>query len=153
MIRILVLINAIALSLLFSCGNSTGERKLKVDDTTEIKNRANKLYYQGKFEEAKRTFDTLISVEPMQGEWYYKRAYSKAYLLYLNNSVFTDFRKAIALGYQKVEALHNIGVIFQADKNFDSAVYYYSLALELDPENIKARESLYQVHSELKKLE
>lgn len=135
------------LIVFFSCGDSLKEKDITtaskggnaVIDKQKLAERADDFYEKDKYLEAISSYDTLISIDSTNGEYYFKRGYSKSMLLHDAASAISDYFVAIERNYsRKASAYLNIAVLYRNDAKYDSALYYYNECLRTDDSNIKA---------------
>lgn len=126
--------------LLFSaCENPEQKRVLtkheeNLDDLVELAD----LYYQlDNFEEAILLFDRILAIDKTKGEFYFKRAYSKAQIYDYKGSI-TDYYKSIELNYRVDDAIFNLACNYAATQKDSLALKYFLKSYELNPENKKA---------------
>ena len=125
------------LILLFSC---TSDREKTTPNEAEIFQRASHFYNKENFEKSLKCFDSLISINPLNGEYYFKRGYSKSMLLDDKGAV-NDYKAAIKYNYNKKKfAFLNIGTLYRAYGQYDTAIYFYDKAIEIDSTYKKAKE-------------
>jgi tetratricopeptide (TPR) repeat protein len=89
------------LILFFSC---TSAREKTTPNEVEIFQRASHSYKNEDFEKLLKCFDSLISIDPLNGEYYFKRGYSKSMLLDDKGAV-NDYKAAIKYNYNKKNLL------------------------------------------------
>jgi tetratricopeptide (TPR) repeat protein len=107
---------------------------------SQMHERAMELYKQEKYETAKYYFDKLILADSTNGEYYFKRGYSKSILLYDLRSAMEDYQKAIDFNYvNKKSAFLNLGTLYRLMGKLDSAIYCFDKSLEIDSSNEKVR--------------
>ena len=115
-----------SLSFLFSCNT---DKKKEVLNESQIYERAIKWYQQKQYVEAKSCLDTLILLNPVNGEYFFKRGYAKTMLLNMDRSAMEDYLKAIEYNYRnKKSAYLNIGKIYRGYGYYDSAINLYNQA-------------------------
>lgn len=127
-------------ALIFSCkDNGVKSSSSKNIDTVDLLKRANYFYAQEEYLQAKQCYDTLISKDSSQGEYFFKRGYSKSMLLYDVYGAIADYQKAIEVNYNKKQKAYlNIGVLLRSQGKYDSAIIFINQCLKLDPNNPKA---------------
>src|SRR5580765_4220853 len=125
------------ISFILSCKNQQREADL---NEAKIYERTIKFYQQKNYPKAKDCFDTLISINPSNGEYYFKRGYSKSMILNDDNGAIVDFLNSIKYNYiNKKSAYLNIGAIYKTNMKFDSAIFFYNKSLEIDSSFEKAK--------------
>jgi len=97
---------------------------------------ADSLYRHDNYSEAIKYFDTLIQLDPHNGEFYYKRgfSYDMVYKKQALPQAIDDYLKSIEFGYKKSKSYCNIGLSYMFE-NDSIALYYFQKSLELDPGN------------------
>lgn len=126
--------------LIISCNTYEDKKDTVLLDTSVMATNAKRYLQNDEYLKAKLVYDSLIGIDSTNGEYYFKRGYSKSLLLYDDESAITDYLKSIYYGYHnKQSAYLNIGAIHALNKKFDSAIYYYNACLKIDPENSKAK--------------
>lgn len=126
----------IILGFLIACGTKS---KQYVPSKEKLLAKANFFYEKEDYFKAKLYFDTLININPFDGEFYFKRGYSESLLLE-SESAIKDYKMAIAYNYRPKSANLNIGVIYFNDSLFSKAVPFFEKCLELEPNNKVALE-------------
>ena len=111
-----------------------------------LKSIADSLYHADNYQEAIKCFDTLIKLEPKNGEYYYKRgfSYDMVYKQQALPQAVHDYLKAIELGYKRAKAYDNIGLSFMF-VNDSIALYYFQKSLELEPDNPAAKKFIAHI--------
>ena len=83
--------------------------------------------------------DTLIQLDLLNGEHYYRRGYSYD-MIYkkpeLKNAI-ADYQKSIELGFEVSDSYYNIGLSYLFTKD-STALFYFKKSLEVNPNNNKA---------------
>lgn len=125
----LVVIGFIVLSCNQSIKRKTSEK--------ELLSKANVYYEIDDYVNAEIYFDSLILINPFNGEYYFKRGYSASILLD-TTSAFSNYKMAINYGYRKESAYLNIGVIYFNKNLFGKSIPFFNKCLELNPNNVKA---------------
>src|SRR5688572_1657726 len=117
------------LIFLFSCNTSY---KKTTPSEKEIFNRALHFFNTKLYDKSLGCFDSLISINPLNGEYYFKRGYSKMMTLD-DKGAINDFYNAIKFNYDKKKAAFlNIGTLYRSYGMYDSTLYFYNKALEID---------------------
>lgn len=142
------LIYLIVLVVLSSCSTNTKEKKAETEgqeqvtrtaDMEDLIAKADSLYQLDIYSEAAEAYSILIGMDSLNGEFYYKRAYSYAQLDE-PKFLLEDYQKAASLGYRSYDSYYNLGVIYSVIKGNDSlAIFYFKKALEEKPESEEAR--------------
>lgn len=131
--------NIYLLLLLLSCKHSS--REFKVDLTqknnpaiTSLRVIADSLFWHDHYSDAIKYFDTLIKLDPSNGQYYFRRGYSyvSVYKKPQLKIVIEDYTKAAELGYEKSDAYYNLGLsyIFENDS---TALFYFEKSLKINP--------------------
>ena len=117
----------------FSCDNQ--QKKIQSQrtsvDITILESKANILYYQDRYLEAVKYFDSLIKIDSLNGEYYYKRAFSHGMLSQRIMAV-DDYKKAIQFKFKVNDAYYNIGVNYLFT-NDSLALSNFERCIETDP--------------------
>ena len=124
--KVILLSAFLALILLKSC--STSEKK---PTPNLIKLKADSYYDLGNYDSSRLYFTYLIRMDSLNGEYYFKRAYSNSMLLNQSGSI-NDYLKAAKLKYKQAKAFYNIGINYQL-RNDSLALIYYKKCYEIDP--------------------
>ena len=128
----------IILTSISSCKENNKKGDLILEES-EIAERANNYYQHDQYLKAKLSFDTLILINPLKSDYYFRRGYSKSMLLNDDKGTIEDYLKAIHYGYKNSKSAYlNIGTIYRSNENYDSAIFYYNKSLELDSNFDKA---------------
>jgi tetratricopeptide (TPR) repeat protein len=108
--------------------------------------RANQFYANNNYANAILSFDSLISNDTANGEYYFKKGYCESMQSDELNAI-ADYKKAIKYNYDKKEKAYlNVGVIYEGIiNNYDSATYYLNECLKINPDNAKAKEKLHDI--------
>ena len=124
---------AIFLLLTISCTrNSSQEFKEKEMDLAKIKALADSSYERNSYEAALTYLDQLILADSLNGEFFYKRAYSYAQLSDFKKSS-NDYHRAAALGYRVSDSYYNLGLNQIPSLNDTLAIFYFEKSLEINP--------------------
>lgn len=99
--------------------------------TSDLKATADSLYFANKYREAVSLYDELIKRDSLQGEYYYRRAFSNSNLLKKNMAI-KDYLKAIDLNYKVDAAYFNAGINCSFD-NDSLALLFFQKCLEANP--------------------
>ncbi len=128
--------------LLFCC---LTRNKKAIPNEAEISQRALHFYDHDDFEKSLKCFDSLLFISPLNGEYYFKRGYTKMMLLD-DKGAINDFFTAIKYNYDEKEvAFLNIGTLYRSYGVYDSTIYFYDKALEVDSTYQKAKEEKNEV--------
>jgi tetratricopeptide (TPR) repeat protein len=101
--------------------------------------KADSLYQADNYSEAFKAYTTLISLDSLNGEFYYRRAYSSSHLSE-PEFIPEDYQQSAKLGYREFDSYYNLGVIYSiVEKNDSLAVFYLEKALEERPDSEKVR--------------
>lgn len=131
--------------LFFSCGTQGRKGNPALIENDLIK-KANSYYQNDEFLLAKYFFDTLLLINPLNGEYYYKRAYCKYMLQNDNDGAISDNLNSIKCNYKnKKGAYLGIGTIYRIEGKYDSALYFYNKSLEIDSGYKKAKEEKAEI--------
>lgn len=130
---------------LLSCKGKQEKTSLS-NNETDLLQTANNFYYKEKYELAKRCFDTLVVRDSVNGEYYYKRGYSKYMLLTDDRGAILDFLSSIKYNYKnKKGAYLTIGTLYRILSKYDSSIYFYNKSLAEDPNYEKAKKEKMEV--------
>ena len=134
---------------LFSCTHSSNDKHptAKEDSTLSPLQKAEAIadifFEDGDYSIAIPYFDSLISIDSSKGGYYFKRGYCKMRLLNDIGAIY-DYNIAIErnysmkhLAYFYIGLIHKSHGLFKNYNNqiaeFDSALHFYNLCLEIDP--------------------
>ena len=132
----------ILLICLLSCKN---DRKKAHFSESEILQRALYSYNNEDYEKSLNGFDSLIAINPLKGEYYFKRGYSKSMLLD-DEGAMNDYLLSIKYVFDKKKpAFLNIGTLYRGRGQYDSAIHFYDKAIETDSTYQKAKEEKEEV--------
>lgn len=107
----------------------------------ELALEANSNYEERKFDIAIKYLDTLIQLDSTNGEYFFKRGFSKAQISdYSSSSI--DFREAINKGYKPSLAFFNLGLNESLLGHDSLAIVYLKKSLEIDPKYQRAKDML-----------
>lgn len=125
--------------LFFSCDTQEKKDHPALNENDLI-TKANSYYHNDEYLLAKYFFDTLLLINPLNGEYYYKRAYCKYMLQNDNYGAISDNLNSIKYNYKnKKGAYLGIGTIYRIEGKYDSALYFYNKSLEIDSGYQKAK--------------
>jgi len=128
---------------LLSCQQAKKEptKNAPVDESIDnrkqsLKLIADSLYKRDDYAKAIKYFDTLIELDPHNGELYYKRGYSydMVYKRPELKEAIADYLKSIELGYEKADCYYNLGLSYMF-QNDSTAISYFKKSLEVKPDN------------------
>ena len=119
--------------LLLSCN----EQKLSDSKTTEsyttALSQADKAYNNDNFKLAVEKYTTVLGIDSLNAEAFYRRAFSSANLDDFESAV-KDYHRAAELGYRVADCYHNLGLTYMiAFQNHEKAHYYLKKGYELNP--------------------
>lgn len=131
--------------LFYSCGDKQSRDVINSDTESTLLIRANDFYNKDNYVQSKKCFDTLVSINNKNGEYYFKRGFSN-YMIDAYNEAIIDFMVAIDLNYERKHSAYlNIGTINRLKGKYDSAIYYYNRALAIVPSYEKAKREKEEV--------
>jgi tetratricopeptide (TPR) repeat protein len=135
-----IILLVLAAGLFFPACDSTEKKRVvtepdeNLDDLIELAD----LYYNlDNFKEAILLFDRILKLDTTNGEFYFKRAFSKS-MTYDSHGSILDYYKSIELSYRVDDATFNLACIYAATQKDSLALQYFLKAYELNPENKKA---------------
>jgi tetratricopeptide (TPR) repeat protein len=145
----------ILLLFVFSCQNNKGRPISRPLDSIArvnlLKLRANSAYERNDYPKAIKYFDSLIAVDSMCGEYYFKRGFSYD-MIYQRPEVheaIKDYLKSIQLGYKKSQSYYSLGLsYFLVDDS--TALSYFQKSLSLNPNDADAANLVEQCKLRLK---
>lgn len=120
-------------SLLVSCNNLRDEE----DTLRNLISKADLHYKAENFTKAITLLDSIISIDSTRGEFYYKRAHSKA-MLYKYESSNYDYLKSIDLNYRLGDSYFGLGLNYNY-VNDTLSMKYYERALQINPNDEAAQ--------------
>ena len=133
------------MSFFFSCKSKNLQAEVNLDEA-KIYERAISLYQQKEYPEAGVCLDTLLSINPLNGEYYFKRGYTKFMIMNDDDGAISDFLNAIKFDYYNKKSVYlNIGTIHYRNMQLDSALYFYNKSLEFDSSFEKAKNARNEV--------
>jgi tetratricopeptide (TPR) repeat protein len=120
--------------------------------TYHLNDVADSLYERDDYGNAKICFDELIARDSSNPLLYYERGYCK----YIEGLDFPgakrDFKRAIALKYINSKyAYLQLGLISRINNELDSSLFYYNMALEVDPSYKQAKTEKQEILEIIKK--
>ena len=125
--------------------NESYSRKILLDK------RAESFYRADQYLKAKLCYDTLLLVDSLNSEYYFKRGYCNSLLLTNDKEAISDYIKSILYGYKNKKASYlSLGIIYRSNKSYDTAMFFYQKALEVDPNYVKAKNEISEVLEILK---
>jgi len=122
-----------------SCNEVKEKKTSHVFNSKPTSERANFYYENKNYDKAIECLDSLISFDSSNGDFFFKRGYSKSMMPDIIGAC-EDYKSAIKLDYRRKSAYLNIGVLLAGSGYCDSAVYFINECLKLDPENKKAKQ-------------
>ena len=128
---------AIGTLMIISCTTNL-QRKLNQNPKMNLLEHADSCYQQKDFVHAIIYYDSLIKIDSLNGQHYYKRAYSKAMLYDLEGAI-VDYSKTIKLNPERKNAYLSIGMIYFSTKHYREAIPFLDKCLELDPTDNMAK--------------
>ena len=106
---------------------------------TDLQEVADKYYENNIYPEAKILFDSLLRLDSTNASNYHKRGYIKYYYYKDFTSSKSDLLKAIKYEYINSKSSYlTLGTIYMVEENYDSSMYCYNKALEIDSGYLKA---------------
>jgi tetratricopeptide (TPR) repeat protein len=101
-----------------------------------LKTIADSLYRRDEYALAIRYFDTLVQLDPNQGEYYYKRgfSYDQIYKRPEVPQAIENYLKSIQFGYRKADSYDNLGLSYMFVNDSLSATYFEK-SLKIKPDN------------------
>jgi tetratricopeptide (TPR) repeat protein len=138
---------------LVSCGNPEKENRSDVSPDKKGKQKdlelkAIMLYDQENYADAVKYFDSLINLDPINGKYYYGRAFSYGMLIQKTKAI-EDYKKAIKYNYKVNHSYYNIGINYMY-VNDSLAVYYFKKCLMIDPGYVNAAVEISDCNRRLK---
>ncbi|MCW3467942.1 tetratricopeptide repeat protein [Chitinophaga nivalis] len=137
-----------ATCVILACNSKNHPPSLADKNTIlSLKQTADILYDQNEYETAAKYLDTLIAIDSLNGEYYFKRGYCNAMLFkyYLSTN---DYNKAASLNYRKSSAYFNMGLNYSL-VNDSIAILYFEKCYETDSTQIKAKEKIRELKEKL----
>lgn len=93
------------------------------------------MLYKSNFKAAVKSFNDAIDADNLSHEAYFYRA-SAYFNMQETEKAKADYLKAIELKPNYADACFNLGRIYDFEKNYDMACYYYKIAFEAGKPNI-----------------
>ena len=119
--------------LLLSCNKQSLSGSKTTETYETILSQADKAYESDNFKLAAERYTTVLEIDSLNAEAYYRRALSKANLDDFE-SAEKDYHRAAELGYRLADCYHNLGLIYMiAFQNHEKAHYYLKKGYELNP--------------------
>ena len=121
--------------MLFSCSDEFRDRIML--------RHVDRLYNEGKFEEAKLSVDSLVSKNPKhEMAWTLKGHIEES----LDNDSEAEIAyKALEINPKLEQALTGMGIILRKKREYDQAAGYYAKAIKVNPEYAQAYSSLVTI--------
>ena len=122
---------------------------MSVEEALELKNKGNKAFQEGKFDESIEFFSDAIAINPNDHVYYSNR--SGAYASKKDyQKAFEDSAKCVEIKPDWAKGYQRKGLAeFYLDK-YDEAIETYNVGLKLDPNNAALKEGLSRATSEKK---
>lgn len=108
-----------------------------------LKAKGDSFYRLKEYAQAIKYFDTLVRIDSLNGEYYFKRGYCEAKVFMFPEST-RDYLQAVNLGYRKATAYFNLGLNY-AIIDDSIAIEYFEKSLKEDPSNVDAEEEIKEV--------
>lgn len=110
----------------------------EVADTSAINFSAELFYEAGQYLEAANEYKKLITLDSLNGKYYFRRGYS---LVQIDSFSLASkyYAKAAVLKYEEAECYFVIGTLYSRDFNDTLAIKCLEKALKLDPGMEKAK--------------
>ncbi len=104
-------------------------------DTSALIVKAALLYAKDQYEEAIESYNELLSIDSLNGEYYYKIGYCLAQL-HKDSAAIKNYIRATELNFRKFDACRSIGLIYAIGplKNNSKAIEYLNKCLVINPE-------------------
>jgi tetratricopeptide (TPR) repeat protein len=132
-----VKIAAIGTLVIISCTNNF-RRKQNQNPNIVLLEKADSCYQNKDFVHAIIYYGSLIKLDSLNGQYYYKRAYSKSMLFDLDGAI-VDYSKTIKLNPERKNAYLSIGMIYFATKHYQEAIPFLDKCLDIDPNDKMAK--------------
>jgi tetratricopeptide (TPR) repeat protein len=127
-----------------SCNNKAhNNAALSADKIPLLKEKGDSFYRLKEYAQAIKYYDTLIRIDSLNGEYYFKRGYCEAKTFMFPEST-SDYLQAVNLGYRKATAYFNLGLNY-AIIDDSIAIEYFEKSLKEDPGNIDATEEINEL--------
>ena len=124
-----------------------------IEDTLELRTKADLLYGNKQYKEALDIYKHLVSIDSTNGHFYYRIGYSLMQFDDRQKEGVEFFLKAASLNYKKADAYYNLAVIYEVlFDDYPKAIIYYKKCLEFDPSNEEAKDMLIELESDIKLL-
>ena len=118
--------------------------KAKKSQQEIFESKARSLYQQNKYALAIVYFDTLISINPSSGEYYYSRAFSHSKLSRIRRAR-DDYKKAIELNHRVPDAYNNLAIDAMLNHEDSLALIFFGKLLKNSPKKIAEIEPLIKI--------
>jgi tetratricopeptide (TPR) repeat protein len=115
-----------------------------------LKEKGDSFYELKEYAQAIKYFDTLIRIDSLNGEYYFKRGYCEAKIFMFPESA-SDYLQAVNLGYRKATAYFNLGLNY-AIIDDSIAIEYFEKSLKEDPGNIDAAEEIKELRNKRQRI-
>lgn len=112
-----------------------------------LKAKADSFYDLNEYTQAIPYFDTLIRIDSLNGEYYFKRGYCEAKIFMFPEST-SDYLEAADLGYRKATTYFNLGLNYSIIDD-SIAIKYFERCLKEDPSYVKAAEKIKELKNGL----
>jgi tetratricopeptide (TPR) repeat protein len=139
--RFLCLIVSILILNGVGCKSKT-ETETDNETNNDLSDIANKLYFENRYLEAVSAFDKAIEMDSLNGELYFRRAYSLCQVNMHERSI-PDYLKSASLGFNEFDSYYSIGILYMTILHDDSiAEHYFNKCLQIDPNSEQVKEML-----------
>jgi|GEM_PF-1294146 len=131
-----------------SCNNKANHNAAwSVNRIPLLKAKADSFYNLNEYLQAINYFDTLIRIDSLNGEYYFKRGYCEGKLFRFPEST-GDYLEAVNLGYRKTTAYFNLGLNYSIVDD-SIAINYFEKCLKEDSSYIEAAEEIKKIKNGL----
>jgi tetratricopeptide (TPR) repeat protein len=103
-----------------------------IDGNEQLKEKAYSVYHERDYLRCVQYFTELITLDTLQGDYYFRRAFCHGRSDNYNKST-QDYLKAVALGYRISDSYYNIGLNYTIEFNDSLALEYFIKALQANP--------------------
>lgn len=150
-------IGFLVLFLLYGCSQNSPKPTVESNiilhksfSDKELKLRLDSLYRNDMFKEALVIIDSLIVIDSLNGELYYRKG------ICLDKNVSRDsaivcFIKSAQLGYRLADCYFLIGTSYYLDKKDSLSILYIKKALEINPKDEEAQKILLELQNREKR--
>ncbi|PKV62837.1 tetratricopeptide repeat protein [Pontibacter ramchanderi] len=119
--------------LLLSCTEQKFSDSKTTESYTTALSEADKAYNSDNFKLAIEKYTTVLEIDSLNAEAFYKRAFSSAKLDDFESAA-RDYHRAAELGYRIADCYHNLGLTYMiAFQDYEKAHYYLKKGYELNP--------------------